>query len=130
MERWFAAKRKEFDENTKSFDDLFNGWTSSFVKNLRNDLYDALGDFSDDFVVLDCKEKYGSMVIYWSWRERPYTVDELMHINELYDTIESIIRKYSKISYKTCVACGKPAEEYSNGWVLPFCSYCYKHGKF
>ena len=130
MERWFEAKRKSFDENTKSFDNLFNGWVNSFVKNLRDDLYDVLGDFSDDFVVLDCKEKYGSMIIYWSWKERPYTVDEIMHINELYDAIESVIRKYSKISSKTCVSCGAPAEEYSKCWVLPFCAYCYKNGNF
>ena len=130
MERWFEAKRKHFDDLTKSFDDLFHGWVNSFVTNLRDELYDVLGDFSDDFVVLDCKEKYGSMVIYWSWRERPYTIDELMHLNELYDTIESILRKYSKISNKTCVVCGKPAEEYSGGWVLPFCYDCYKNGAF
>ena len=130
MERWFEAKRKAFDENTKSFDDLFNGWTNSFVPNLRDDLYDVLGDFSDDFVVLDCKEKYGSMVIYWSWKERPCTVDEIMQMNKLYDAIESVIRKYSKISYKTCVVCGKTAEEYSRGWVLPFCYDCFKNGAF
>ena len=130
MERWFEAKRKSFEEATKSFDNLPNGWTNSFVNNLRNELYDALGDFADDFVVLDCKDKYGSMRIYWSWKERPYTVDELMHLNELHDVIDDVIDKYSKISYKTCVACGNPAEEYSRCWVLPFCSYCYKNGAF
>ena len=130
MERWFEAKRKMFDENTKSFNGLFNGWVEFFVSNLRDELYYALGDFSDDFVVLDCKEKYGSMVVYWSWKERPYTIDELMHINELYDTIESILHKYSNISRKTCVVCGEPAEEYSKCWVLPFCHYCFKNGSF
>lgn len=130
MERWFAAKRKEFDEITESFDNLPNGWTRSFVENFRHELYNTLGDFSDDFVVLDCKEKDGAMRVYWSWKERPYTIDELMRINDLYYSIDCVIDKYSKISYKTCVVCGSPAEEYSKCWVLPFCYHCFKNGSF
>lgn len=130
MERWFEAKRKSFEEITEPFNNLPNGWVNSFVGNLRNELYDALGDFANDFVILDCKDKYGSMRIYWRWRERPYTVDELMHLNELHDSIDDIIDKYSKISYKTCVVCGDVADEYSKCWVLPFCRYCFKNGAF
>ena len=130
MERWFAAKRKYFDELTESFNNLPNGWTSSFVNNLRDELYNTLGDYADDFIVLDCKEKDGCMRIYWRWNDRPYAIDELMHMNELYDSVNDIIDKYSKISYKTCVVCGDTAEEYSKCWVLPFCYHCFKNGAY
>lgn len=40
--------------------------------------------------------------------------------------VSDIIDKYAKLSYKTCINCGKPATHYSTGWILPLCDNCYK----
>ena len=127
---WISDQKVQFDINTASFNNLPNGWVNSFVPQLKDELFNTLGGFAEDFVVTQCKEKYASMVIYWSWRERNYTVDELMCLNELYDSVECVINKYSKISHNTCVVCGDIAKEYSKCWVLPFCSYCFKNGAY
>ena len=39
---------------------------------------------------------------------------------------KEIIPKYTELSYKTCICCGKPAEYISCGWVSPYCSDCRK----
>jgi hypothetical protein len=109
---------------------LPSGWVNTFVHNLKQELASALGPYVYDFEVLQIKDKNATMRVYWSWADRDYTIDEENDLNILTDEIESIIIKYEHISYKTCVACGKPADEYSGGWVLPFCYHCYKRGAF
>ena len=44
----------------------------------------------------------------------------------LYDTIENILRTYAEISYYTCVVCGKPATEWTRGWIAGYCADCYE----
>lgn len=38
--------------------------------------------------------------------------------------IWGIIEKYSEISYKTCINCGKSATKISTGWISPYCDNC------
>ena len=85
-----------------------DGWRKSVVPKLV-----------DDFVISDCKEKFGELRVYWYY-ENPID-DDL-----LYDKIEEIIGKYELISRKTCVKCGRLATTQSRGWILPFCSGCIK----
>lgn len=66
------------------------------------------------------------------------TGEEISRYNEdavfyyrLYRIIEKckiydIINKYEKISYETCIKCGKPAEWISKGWISPYCTDCAK----
>lgn len=125
---WIMDQRTQLNINTRDLNNLPNGWTKSLIHALRSDLFYILGGFAEDFIVTQCKEKYGRMMIYWKWKERPYEVDELMCLNELYDSINSVINKYSELSYNTCVVCGKPAECYTTDWVLPFCYDCFNNG--
>lgn len=35
-----------------------------------------------------------------------------------------IIEKYSALSARTCICCGKPATRISRGWIAPYCDEC------
>ena len=35
-----------------------------------------------------------------------------------------IIEKYTEISKRVCVSCGKPATRITTGWICPFCDEC------
>lgn len=96
-----------------------DGWRKSVVPKLVDELVDVLGSHVDDFVISDCKEKFGELRVYWYY-ENPIN-DDL-----LYNKIEEIIGKYELISRKTCVKCGRLATTQSMGWILPFCSGCIK----
>lgn len=127
---WFVDVMTTLNDKMRDVDFLPNGWVNTFVPYLKRELADALGSYVDDFEVRQIKEKYAAMRFYWSWADRDYTDEERNDLKILTYEIESIINKYEYISYKTCVACGKPAEEYSSGWVLPFCYHCFKNGAY
>lgn len=38
--------------------------------------------------------------------------------------LREIIPKYSKLSQRTCIKCGKPATKISLGWISPWCDEC------
>lgn len=97
-----------------------DGWRKSVVPKLVDELVDVLGSHVDDFVISDCKEKFGELRVYWYY-ENQINDDDL-----LYDKIEKIIGKYELISRKTCVKCGRLATTQSRGWILPFCPGCIK----
>jgi len=76
-----------------------------------------------------------------NWEDKPSTVynpdvhwDYLGKINDKYVferkdildrcKIPDIISKYEKLSYKTCIICGKPAKYMSRGWISPYCEDC------
>lgn len=96
-----------------------DGWHKSIIPRLVDELVDVLGSHVDDFIISDCKEKFGELRVYWYY-ENPID-DDL-----LYDKIEEIIGKYELISRKTCVKCGRLATTQSRGWILPFCPGCIK----
>lgn len=103
-------------------DFLPEGWTDTFVPDMKKELADALGSYVDDFTVLQIKEKYGCFRCYWSWSDRDYTADEENDLKVLTKEIDTIISKYEDISEKTCAVCGKPAVKMTTGWVWPVCS--------
>ncbi len=94
-----------------------DGWRKSVVPKLVDELVDVLGSHVDDFVISDCKEKFGELRVYWYCEN---SIDDDL----LYDKIEVIIEKYELISRKTCVKCGRLATTQSSCWILPFCSGC------
>ena len=98
---------------------LPEGWYKEVVPNMVEELVRALGPYIFDFEVLCCKEKYGSMRIYWAWS------DPEADWNAMYNKIEAILIKYEVASYHTCVECGAEATKYSDGWVLPYCESCF-----
>ena len=88
------------------------GWRKAFgiqlCKELRTQLIKEHKLFS--YRILQIKEKYG----YLHWYDNHYSVG-----------ISNILEKYEKISYRTCISCGKPAKYLSSGWISPYCEKCF-----
>ncbi len=100
-------------ENTW-LDELPVGWQIGFCEQMCDELMEALGGYADERVILQTKEKFGKLCVYYA--DCP---------GETYDKIESIISKYEDISEHTCVQCGKPSTKFTTGWILPVCDDCY-----
>ena len=118
-------------ENTEEIEscwmfDLPVGWQIGFGEQMCDELMSALGKYADDFIIIQLKEKYNSIRLYWDWADKDYIDEESEEMSAINDMIDNIIRKYDEISYNTCVVCGKPATEYTrSGWHQGFCSDCY-----
>lgn len=95
-------------------DSMDKGWREAFGMNFCKDLRKALirtGGYKllFRFRILQIKEKYGRLEVY------------CVGYN---DEINKVISKYSKLSEKTCIRCGKPATWISKGWISPYCDDC------
>lgn len=95
-------------------DSMDKGWREAFGMNFCKDLKKALirtGGYKllFGFRILQIKEKYGRLEVY------------CIGYN---DEINKVISKYSKLSEKTCIRCGKPATWISKGWISPYCDDC------
>jgi len=64
------------------------------------------------FQVDQLKEKFGGIRLYFS---------NTSNINE---ELFAIAGWLEDESYVTCCVCGKPADYYSTGWILPYCKEC------
>lgn len=116
--------REIFNEKMSEANLLYSGWRDSFVPNMMDEIFNALGPYVEDFEVYQIKEKYGSLVIYRGWKDRKYTDEEYQDIKELDDVITNIVGKYRNVSYHTCVKCGGKATFLSSIWVTPWCDGC------
>lgn len=105
-------------------DEIPIGWRDSFFENMCDDLIAALGNYINEFEIIQLKEKYGSMRLYWNWKNENILIEEQIH--NLTNTIRDVISKYEAISYHTCVRCGKPSTDYTKPWILPVCDECNK----
>ena len=47
-----------------------------------------------------------------------------LYPNSYGDNVLKVIQKYEKLSWDTCVKCGKPATHTSRGWICPYCEDC------
>ena len=95
-------------------DYMDKGWREAFGMNFCKDLRKALIKIGGykllfRFRILQIKEKYGRLEVY------------CIGYN---DEINKVISKYSKLSEKTCIRCGKPATWISKGWISPYCDDC------
>ena len=98
------------------------GWRDSFFENMCDELIAVLGNYINEFEIVQLKEKYGSMRLYWNWKDENIFTEEQIH--NLTNTIRDVISKYEAISYHTCVRCGKPSTDYTHPWILPVCEKC------
>ena len=127
---WKADLREIFEEKVKDLDFLYDGWVNSFVPQLKDELFDLLGSYVEQFVVLQIKEKFGKLVVHWNFNlfdlygfEEKYVED----VEELYEQIEDLLHKYAEISSKTCIVCGEPGVMRDDYWVTPWCDKCYEN---
>ena len=85
--------RKNFDDATNSLNYLPRGWVNSFVPKLKDELFNMLGQYAEDFCVLQCKEKYGEMRLYWHFPDRDYYTDEDYDYLEKYGDSSSLFEE-------------------------------------
>ena len=119
---WIKDLKEEFNTKTALLNYLPEGWVKTFIPQMKEELFEVLGSCAKNWCLLDAKEKYGVLRVYWSWDMERYDEVEADH-EVLYDDIERVIDKYSKISFKTCAVCGNQATCVEN---LPLCANCYK----
>ena len=87
-----------------------DGWFKTFGQML----VDEVNEVDPTTRVIEAKEKFGSLRIYFDNSGDYYKVDK-------------IIEKYSVLSENICAICGKPDVHMTDvGWVYPLCEDCYK----
>ena len=111
--RWTDEVAEDFDYSYTELDSMPDGWRKAFGLQMCEELKQELIRINkiDEFRIVQIKEKFGELRFYTNW-----TTDE----------IEAIINKYTKLSRKTCIVCGKPATVITTGWISPFCNDCIK----
>lgn len=72
------------------------GWQESFLS-----MCQKLDPFKEDFKILEIKEKYGQLRVYF------WTDDEVDEYGEIYNQVEEIINSYCNSTTTICLACGK-----------------------
>jgi hypothetical protein len=119
-----------YPENTDEIcwlNDIPLGWVKGFGKEMCDELLEALGEYADDFIIVQLKEKFGTMRMYWYWDDKDYSDADASELNQLADVIEDIIRKYERVSRQTCFICGSQRALMSYGaWIIPVCDNCNK----
>jgi hypothetical protein len=119
-----------YPENTDEFcwlNDIPLGWVKGFGKEMCDKLLEALGKYVNDFIIIQLKEKYGAIRLYWRWDDKDYSDAEREELNQLADTIQGIIKDYEVISEHTCYSCGSmEARKTYGAWIIPRCKNCNK----
>ena len=123
---WKADLRQIFEEKVKDLDFLYDGWVNSFIPQLKDELFDILGSYVEQFVVLQIKEKFGKLVIYFNFNFDGLENEYVEDIEELCEGIENILNKYEEISSKTCIVCGEPGVMRYDYWATTWCDKCYE----
>lgn len=113
--------REQFDANTEALNNLPVGWVKSFVPQMKDELFNALGSYAYEFHIDQAKEKWAALRVYWHWADKEHCEHEWHDLNELTQTISEIIYKYTDISFNTCVECGEDASGYTRYYVVPAC---------
>lgn len=101
-DKWFA--------NASWYYQIPEGWRKRFGYKMCRELYKELKrwNYVRQYKIMDIKEKYGSL----RWSDNG--VPEGSKIFE-------ILSKYERLSFNTCIVCGRKAEYLSDGWVCPYC---------
>ena len=60
-------------------DEIPIGWRDSFFKRMCDELIAVLGDYVNNFEIIQLKEKYGSMRLYWNWKNEDIFTKEQIH---------------------------------------------------
>lgn len=114
---WFGnpIPTDKFDYSSTTLDDFPEGWKKAFGEKMCEEIQTALIKHQcvDRFTILQLKEKYGAMRLYFGGLPRACQ-----------DEIHAIVMKYEELSAKTCCICGKPAKWMSKGWICPYCDEC------
>ena len=96
-------------------DAMDKGWRKRFGIDICKDVKKSLlknGGIKHllQYRIMQIKEKFGRLCWY----------DE----NGTTEILSQIIPKYEKLSYHTCISCGKEATKITTGWICPYCDDC------
>lgn len=113
--RWTDEPIKDYDYSWTELDAMPDGWRNAFGEQMCEEIQQVLekANYVDKYRILQIKEKWG--FLHWYHGGVP---------KEICDELATIIRKYEKISERTCFICGKPATKISMGWICPWCDDC------
>lgn len=132
---WTGAELDDYDYSYTELDCMPEGWRIAFgmkmCEEIKQALLKAQKEFPNEgykeseittnydsdkiipllegYTILQIKEKYGGL--------RWYDGGAPKYVHD-------VVSKYEKLSYKTCIVCGKPAKYRSAGWVSPYCRRC------
>ena len=121
---WVSDLHTTFTEECVKFDLPPPGWIKAFVPQMIDHLVKVLGPYTDNFVLLDAKEKYGTLRVYWTWKTGEYTPEEIEDMSELRKDIDKIITCYEHMSECTCYLCGNKTSYFSKKYEAPMCKTC------
>ena len=121
---WLSTDEDNYDD-CWLVEDLPSGWIDAFGAQMCDELMVALGEYVNRWIIVQVKEKWGSMVIYYYFDIDGLSDEEIEKVNEVEEFVSNIIDKYDEISYHTCAYCGAPATRKTTGWVLPVCQTCF-----
>ena len=112
---WTDKIPDDYDYSYTILDDMPDGWRDAFGEQICSEIEAILeeADYQDKYRIMQIKEKFGSLR--WYDNGAPASI---------YKRIQDVIRRYELISYKTCIACGAPADGLTAGWIMPFCQHC------
>lgn len=119
--------RADFEHNFEcALDCIPGGWEKSFIPQLENELFEALGSYADEIMFYQIKEKFGELTAFWNFPDRDYYTDEdYDELEKLAQVVGNIIQKYTEISKNTCAICGEAATHMTTfGWIEPLCNAC------
>lgn len=106
----FGLIVSDYDYSYTLLDDMPVGWKKAFGLKFCEEIQEALDKTNEtNFEILQIKEKYGSLRFYC----KPTT-------KEVY----KVIKKYEKLSERTCINCGAPATRITTDWINPWCDEC------
>lgn len=125
-QEWISNLRTTFDEETAMFELLPEGWVKTFVPQMKEQIFKTLGMYAGEFVVLDVKEKYGQLRVYWTWKTIEHSANEVNDLIEIQKDIDDILFYYETLSENTCAFCGNKANYFSKRYDVPICEVCAK----
>lgn len=96
-------------------DDMPEGWRRAFGTQMCEEIRTILikGNYLNDYRIAQIKSKWAELR--WYDEGAP---------SSIYRELQDVIDKYTELSRKTCICCGRPATKLSCGWIDPFCTKC------
>ena len=105
------------DPNTCEYtwaDDIPSGWRLAFGDQMIEELNRLIDKYDvKEYSIEQIKEKFGELCWYDSGFPKEGR-DEYLAWED----------KYTDLSYRTCICCGKPAKYRTKGWIVPVCKEC------
>lgn len=110
----YGKKKNKIILTTTELDGMPEGWRKAFGEQMCKEIKSSMTKKElKNYKVLQIKEKFGGLRWYDSCGSRSVT--------------SGIIEKYEKISFSTCVICGKPHSRFiTTGWMSPYCKECWE----